>query len=187
EAALTLDEVRGLSGRQCVESLEIDGAADPHEGGRPARVQPELAEASGRQPCERCARRGRVQIRSFDKRSRLADDAQLELPGPPRVDQLAAERTQECLRNGRQPELAHPLEPKRRLPDQRISSEFTEELGVVGVDGEDEPKPLESVLALRSQYNASVHRLPRGSHFDAVTDAQRSREGPVAKPACGVA
>jgi hypothetical protein len=59
------------------------------------------------------------------------------LPRSARVDQLPAERTQQALCHRRQPKLPHALEPRSRLADERITREAVQELGVVGVDGED--------------------------------------------------
>src|SRR5882724_5917150 len=85
------------------------------------------------------------------------DDA-LELPRSARVDQLSAERTQQCLRHCRHPQLPHALESRSSLADERIAREPTQKLGVVGINGEDEPQPLQTLLALAPQHEASVQR-----------------------------
>jgi hypothetical protein len=88
-----------------------------------------------------------VQSGPLDARLDGSDDDALELARAPRVDQLSAERAQQCLRNGWKSELSQPLEANGRFTDQRIACETPQELGVIGVEREHESELLQSVLA----------------------------------------
>src|SRR6478672_641540 len=93
------------------------------------------------------------------------DDA-LELPCSARLDQLAAERTQQALRHRRNPQLPHSLKARNRLADERVAREAAQELRVVVVDCEHEPQSLEALLARGAQHQPSVQRLPCGRNLD---------------------
>ena len=136
---------------------------------------------------ERGAGRRGVEPGSLDTLLDGADDAHLELARATRLDQLAAERAQQRLCDRGQTELAHPLEPQRRRPDQRVAREPAEELRVVGVDGGEKSHPLEALLALRAQHDAAVDRLGGRSELDALADPHRRREDAVAELTRGVA
>ena len=109
-----------------------------------------------------------MEISTVDARLDRAHDDALELPRSARVDQLSAERAQQRLRHRRQPQLPHPLEARRSLADERIPREAPQELGVVGIKGEDESQPLQTLFAFRAQHQASVQRLPRRCDLHAL-------------------
>ena len=88
-----------------------------------------------------------MEIASFDARLDGAHDDALELPGTARLDQLPAECSEQRVCDRWQPQLAHPLEARSRLADEWIAREAAQELGVIGVDGDDEPQPLQALLA----------------------------------------
>jgi hypothetical protein len=108
------------------------------------------------------------------------EDPVLELPRPPRFDQLPAERPQERLSDGREPQDAHAAKGARCLADQRIVREAPEELGVVVVDGQDEAKTVEAVHALGPQEEAPVDELACRCDLRAAVDPQSRGQRPVA-------
>src|SRR5438094_5504815 len=167
--------------------LEIGGPADPDEGRRAARVQSELPQSYRREPRKRLRRGRRMEIGSLDARLDSAHDGALELPRSARVDQLSAECTQQRLRHCRHPQLPHPLELRSSLADERIACEATQKLGVVGINGQDEPQPLQTLFALRAQHQASIQGLPRRCDLHALADAQRGCQRPVTDPARRIA
>jgi hypothetical protein len=91
-----------------------------------------------------------VEIGALDTGFRSPHDGAFELPRSARLDQLSAERTKESLRHCRQAQFAHALELRGRFADERITREATQKLGVVSIDGEDEPQPLEALFGFRA-------------------------------------
>jgi RPA family protein len=87
----------------------------------------------------------------------------------------------------RQSQNAQSAEAPRRLADHRIVPESPEELRVIGVEREYEPKSVETLLTLRTEHHASVDELIRGRELPAVADRQSHREHTVADATRGIA
>src|SRR5262245_23954136 len=181
EPALPLDELGRLRGRQVVQALEVDRATDPDERGGAACVQAELSQPCRRESPERRARRRCVQTRIGDARLHGPHDRVLELSRSARLDHLSAEGSQQCLGDGRQPELTHSLEPSGGFADQRIAREALQELRMVRVERGQETQPLESLVTLRPQDDAPVDPLLRGADLDELAQSQGRREHAVAE------
>src|SRR4030095_880882 len=84
--------------RHAAEALEIESPAQPHERRGLSRREVEALELSRRERREGPRLRRRIQ--DAVRRARRTDEPELELAGPLRFDQLAADRAQDRLRHG---------------------------------------------------------------------------------------
>jgi hypothetical protein len=120
-----------------------------------------------------------VQRRSVDGLAGRAHDALLELTRATRFDELAAERAQQRLCDGRESQLPHAGELANRAADQWIVPEAAQKLRVVRINRDHEAQALQPFLALCPQHDASVDELMRGAEFDPFADPQRCRQDAV--------
>src|SRR5262245_30545818 len=187
ETPFALDERGDALGRHGAQTLEIARAADADERGGTPRVQPELTEPHRREPGKRRGGWRLAQRGAVDARTQRTHDLHLELARTAGLDQLSTERTQQRLRHGREPQLAHALEGPRRLSDHWIAREPAQELRVIGVDRNDETQPLEALLALGTQHDPTVDELPHRADLDAISGTERRRERAVAQVARRIA
>ncbi len=90
-----------------------------------------------------------------------ADDAALDHRRPARLDQLLRHRRVQCLPGPRMAPRPEARKASQQRPDQRLTAEAAEELGVVLVDAEREPHPRDRQLQL-----LAASRLPAAAVGD---------------------
>src|SRR5262249_28933841 len=100
EAALALDPPRDRVRLEVVQPFQLEAAAEPDEGRASPLVQTEAAQLEGREGAERRGR-GRFAAAVFVPRTERADHAPFVASCRLRVDELTADRSEQCLRDGR--------------------------------------------------------------------------------------
>ena len=181
EAALALEPVGDRGGRQLLQALELQRAAEPGERRAAAGMQPEPAQLGGREAGEVGGRRRRVQ--PILGAGRSPDDPPLHRAGLAREDQLAAQRAQQRVGDGGEPDRAQSAQPAHRGPEQRVALEAEDERRVVVVDPEAEAELLEGLVSGRAEADDPVGLLPG----DAAAGGEHGREHAVAEGARRIA
>lgn len=178
EAALALEAVGDRRGRYVVEALEVELAANADQPRTAAGMEAVSPQLGGRE----AGQVGRVRrgLQAVAGGSGRSDDASLDLVRAPRLDQLAAERAQERMRDGVEPHRSQPGEPPDHVLQERVAREPSQERRMVVVEREHEAQALEPVVARGSQDDAAVSALPRGSN---APTAKRGGQQSVAEAA----
>src|SRR5580765_3156339 len=160
ETALAEQPVGRRLARERTQPLEVERAADPHEGGAAAHPEAEAPQLGRRDAGEVVTAGWRVQLAPRQRRCEGANHGALDLAGTARLDQLPADRAQERLCDRRRPKWPQPALASHGLADQRVTGEAAQELGVVVVEREHEPELVDSRLARRPQLHGAVRLLP---------------------------
>src|SRR6185437_8077402 len=183
EAALALDPADDHVGRQVVEPLELEAAAHTHDRRASPLVEPEPSQLEGRRRGER-RRGGRLAVAVLVRRRECTDQATLETSCRLRVDELPADRAQECLCDRRRPYRPQPAEMLRGAAEQGVVRYPPEELGVVIVESERPAELLGCGCRLRSDGHGAVRRLPRAGNGPAAASGEEAVPHPPRRVPC---
>src|SRR5581483_8548349 len=158
EAPLPLQPVGDGRRRLLLQALELERAAQPGERRAAAGVQAEPAQLGRGEPRE--VRRRRRDAQPVAPVGRGAAEPPLHRPRLAGEDQLAAQRPEQGVGDGREPEGPEPAEPADGRAQHRVALEPEDEGCVVVVDRQAEPELGERLVARRAQADRAVRPLP---------------------------
>src|SRR6185437_14824702 len=173
EAALALDPADDRVGRQVVEPLELEAAAQTDDRRASPLVEPEPSQFEGRSSRE-CRGGGRFAVAVLVRRRECTDQATLETSCRLRVDELSAYRAQERVCDRRRPYRPQPAEVLRGAAEQGVVCNTPEELGVVVVESEGPAELLCCSRRLRSERHRAVRRLPCAGNGSAAASGEEA-------------
>ena len=155
----------GVDGQRA-QPLEVERPAEPDERCPAPRV--EARAAAGRQASarEQVAAVGGV-AEPADPRARRADDRALEVARSARLDQLAAERAEQRVGDGRHAQRPQPAQLPDRSPSSGSSANRRRNSEWSSSSASDEAEPLDCRLGLRADDDRAARQLP------GVRDARR--------------
>jgi len=182
EPSLSLEPAGDDVRRERFEALEVEGSADPDEPGSASGVQAFRPQLRWREAGEVCT--GGRCVEAVGRGRRGADDPPLDRPGPPRLDQLAAEGAEQRMSDGSEPRRPEPGMEPDHVTQQRVVREPAQERSVVVVQRQDEANVIEAVRVGRAQEDGAVGVLQRVSE---ASTREREREQRAAPPASRVA
>src|SRR3954465_220461 len=160
EPALSQQPVGGGIAWPVAQPLQLDRAADADERGAAAHAEAQPPQLGGRESAKRLAPGRCVQPSASQRWCQRADDRALDRPCAAGLDQLSADGPQERLGDGRRAHRPQAADAPRRLADQRVAREATQELRMVVIDGEHKPQLVDAGVAGRAQLHRAVGLLP---------------------------